>query len=186
MLLRPAAVKQRKKHRKVAAEVADLKTKLGQSLKNIVLSNREIRLLRFLDLTDEEKDKLRGSYKVARKLDKLESMGQDRDASDSDDDEADGYPSLDSVPSDNSLPSLQMAGGLLRSSGGNVGTSDGGGVAEPTPTLTESMLMMDEIMADQMMDRQQRIEKLEAILSAATLMQSDQVIFVVCWGVICQ
>lgn len=78
MLLRPAAVKQRKKHRKVATEVTDLKLKLGQSLKNIVLSNREIRLLRFLDLTDEEKDKLRGSYKVARKLDKLESMGQDR------------------------------------------------------------------------------------------------------------
>lgn len=78
MLLRPAAVKSRKKHRKVATEVADLKSKLSQSLKNIVLSNREIRLLRFVDLTDEEKDKLRGSYKVARKLDKLESMGQER------------------------------------------------------------------------------------------------------------
>lgn len=89
----------RKKHRKVATEVADLKIKLSQSLKNIVLSNREIRLLRysltiqikwsyifslyfesyrFLDLTEEEKEKLRGSYKVAKKLDKLESIGQDR------------------------------------------------------------------------------------------------------------
>lgn len=38
----------RKKHRKVATEVADLKIKLSQSLKNIVLSNREIRLLRYL------------------------------------------------------------------------------------------------------------------------------------------
>lgn len=47
MLLRPIAVKQRKKHRKVATEVADLKSKLGQSIKNIVLSNREIRLLRW-------------------------------------------------------------------------------------------------------------------------------------------
>lgn len=37
----------RKKHRKVATEVADLKIKLSQSLKNIVLSNREIRLLRY-------------------------------------------------------------------------------------------------------------------------------------------
>lgn len=46
MLLRPSEVKLRKKHRKVATEVADLKVKLGQSLKNIVLSNREIRLLR--------------------------------------------------------------------------------------------------------------------------------------------
>lgn len=35
-------------------------------------------LYRFLDLTEEEKEKLRGSYKVAKKLDKLENMGQDR------------------------------------------------------------------------------------------------------------
>lgn len=33
---------------------------------------------RYLDLTDEEKEKLRGSYKVARKLDKLEGRNQDR------------------------------------------------------------------------------------------------------------
>lgn len=47
MLLQPTEVKMRKKHRKVATEVADLKIKLSQSLKNIVLSNREIRLLRY-------------------------------------------------------------------------------------------------------------------------------------------
>lgn len=33
---------------------------------------------RYLDLTEEEKEKLRGSHKVARKLEKLESIGQDR------------------------------------------------------------------------------------------------------------
>lgn len=38
----------------------------------------EMIFLRFLDLTEEEKEKLRGSYKVAKKLDKLESMGQDK------------------------------------------------------------------------------------------------------------
>jgi hypothetical protein len=32
---------------------------------------------RYLDLTEEEKEKLKGSYKVARKLEKLENM-QDR------------------------------------------------------------------------------------------------------------
>lgn len=46
MLIRPAEVRMRKKHRKLATEVAVLKLKLSQTNKNIVLSNREIRLLR--------------------------------------------------------------------------------------------------------------------------------------------
>lgn len=40
----------RKKQRKVSNEVADLKQKLSLSMKNVVLSNREIRLLRFVIL----------------------------------------------------------------------------------------------------------------------------------------
>lgn len=93
--------------------------------------------------------------------------------SDSDDDDADNCHSLDSVPSDNSLQygSLSM---VQRSAAYNNGVAGDGG-ADATLTLTESMLMMDEILSDQTMDRQSRIEKLEAILSAATLMQSDQV-----------
>lgn len=47
MLIRPVEVKLRKKQRKINTEVADLKTKLAQCNKNIVLSNREIRLLRY-------------------------------------------------------------------------------------------------------------------------------------------
>lgn len=46
MMIRPAEVKTRKKQRKVGTEVTDLKNKLSQSSKNVVLSNREIRLLR--------------------------------------------------------------------------------------------------------------------------------------------
>lgn len=46
MLVRPVEVKLRKKQRKINTEVADLKVKLSQCNKNIVLSNREIRLLR--------------------------------------------------------------------------------------------------------------------------------------------
>lgn len=46
MLVRPVEVKLRKKQRKINTEVADLKVKLAQCNKNIVLSNREIRLLR--------------------------------------------------------------------------------------------------------------------------------------------
>lgn len=37
-----------------------------------------------------------------------------------------------------------------------------------TPSLTESMQMMDEILSDGRMDKLEKIEKLEAILSAVT------------------
>lgn len=46
MLIRPIEVRTRKKQRKLGNEVSDLKLKLSQTNKNIVLSNREIRLLR--------------------------------------------------------------------------------------------------------------------------------------------
>ncbi|KAG1658188.1 Egalitarian [Nymphon striatum] len=65
-------VKIRKKRRKLQMEVNDLKQKLASSTsKNIVLSNREIRLLRYIDLTEEEKLKLEGSHKVAKKLERI-------------------------------------------------------------------------------------------------------------------
>lgn len=85
--------------------------------------------------------------------------------SDQSDSEDDGevaeqeYASLDSVPSDNSLP--------------------GAGTFSPRnsepPSLTESMQLMDEILSDTTMDRMAKIDKLEAILSAATLLPSDPV-----------
>lgn len=69
------------------------------------------------------------------------------------------YPSLDSVPSDNSLQ-----GHIIFSPRSS----------EP-PSLTESMQLMDEILSDKTMDRIERIDKLEAILSAATLLPNDPV-----------
>lgn len=69
------------------------------------------------------------------------------------------YPSLDSVPSDNSLQ------GMITSSPR---------CSEP-PSLTESMQILDEILSDKTMDRIERIDKLEAILSAATLLPNDPV-----------
>lgn len=71
------------------------------------------------------------------------------------------YPSLDSVPSDNSL------------TGGTFSPRN----SEP-PSLTESMMIMDEILADTTMDRIAKIDKIEAILSAITVMPSDQVRYV--------
>lgn len=106
MHIKPQDVKTRKKQRKVETEVADLRKRMEDTTgKNIVLSNREIRLLRYLSLTEEEKEKLKGSYKVAKKLEKLENMG-DKDKGDSSDDDDDEdknddaeYPSLDSETS---------------------------------------------------------------------------------------
>ncbi|CAG0891072.1 unnamed protein product, partial [Cyprideis torosa] len=66
-------VKARKRNRKVEAEVAELREKLdsAEKGKTLVLSNREIRLLRFLELSDADKEKLEGSLKVVKKLDRL-------------------------------------------------------------------------------------------------------------------
>lgn len=101
-----------------------------------------------------------------------------RDNSDSDDDdgaaEGDAYASLDSVPSDHSYT------GIAPPSTGELLPLQQ--LRNEPPSLTESMLMMDEILSDNTMERSQRIDKLEAILSAATLLQSDQVSVVSVWG----
>ncbi|XP_022225459.2 uncharacterized protein LOC111076118 [Drosophila obscura] len=162
--IKPNEVKIRKKQRKVSTEVSDLKLKLAQTSKSIVLSNREIRLLRYMDLTEDEKERLKGYYKVAKKLEKMESAGNpSKDQSDSEDEaepnENEMFPSLDSVPSDNSLS----------------GTFSPRFSSEP-PSLTESMQMLEEILQNKSMDRIARIDKLEAILTTATSLPCDQIL----------
>ncbi|CAG9770035.1 unnamed protein product [Ceutorhynchus assimilis] len=142
-------VKLKKRQRKTETEVKELRAKLAQAAKSVVLSNREVRLLRYIELTDEEKDKLKSSAKVAKKLEKLESLGQEKD-NDSSDDEGendDGYPSFDS---DMTSP---------RNS-------------EPT-SLTESMQMVDSILNDNKINRLDKIDKLESILSTAVLLPTE-------------
>lgn len=85
MHIRPAIVKARKKQRKIATELSDLKKRMEEATsKNIVLSNREIRLFRYLILIEDEKEN------VARKLERLENMDHDKaeiaDEIDDDDD----------------------------------------------------------------------------------------------------
>lgn len=72
--LKTEEVKLSKKQRKNESEVEELKKKLAQaSGKSVVLSNREIRLLRHVNLTEEEKEKLECSYKVAQKLERIQN-----------------------------------------------------------------------------------------------------------------
>lgn len=165
MLIRPNDVKLKKKQRKINTEVFDLKTKLQSSNKNVVLSNREIRLLRYLDLTEEEKDKLKGSIKVAKKLEKLENLGQDRNFSDSDDEVENieqEYTSMDSVPSDNSLSGLPSLNAFSPKT------------SEP-PSLIESMQLMNELLSNKSMDRAIKYDKLEALLSVAASLPTEQI-----------
>ena len=114
MHIKPLEVKARKKQRKVETEVADLRKRMEETTgKNIVLSNREIRLLRYLSLTEDEKEKLKGSYKVARKLEKLESIGQDKGESSDEEDDDDRnddaeYPSLDSETSHSGIENIKI------------------------------------------------------------------------------
>ncbi|KAK9703560.1 3prime-5prime exonuclease [Popillia japonica] len=145
MHINPDMVKMKKRQRKTETEVGELRVKLAQPAKSIVLSNREVRLLRYIELTDEEKEKLKSSVKVAKKLEKLENLGQDKDLSS--DDEDNDYPSMDS---DVTSP---------RNS-------------EPT-SLTESMQLVDSILSDNKIDRLDKLNKLEEILSVATLLQND-------------
>jgi len=159
MYIQSEEVKERKRQRKVETEVADLKLKLATTQsKNIVLSNREIRLLRYLELTEDDKEKLKGSYKVARKLEKLENKDSRNMDSDEDDDydcDNGDYPSIES---EMSVPSPESS-------------------LSPRPaSLAESMQMVDDILSDNSLERMDRIERLENILAAASqhaLNQSD-------------
>ncbi|KOB76370.1 Egalitarian [Operophtera brumata] len=151
MHIQPTEVKLRKRQRKINTEVGELKYKLAESTKNIVLSNREIRLLRYLELTEEEKEKLKGCHKISKKLEKLEAIGQDRDTDSDDDEKENEMMSLESNPSDpiSSPHSTQP------------------------PSLTESMQMMDEILSDTNMDKVEKINRLEAILSAVAPLSGE-------------
>ena len=83
-------VKLKKKQRKVDHEVADLRARLsGNSVKPIVLSNREIRLLRYIELTEEEIAKIEGSPKVAKKLERLRSHGKEDEEEGEEDEDGD-------------------------------------------------------------------------------------------------
>ncbi|XP_034937623.1 egalitarian protein homolog [Chelonus insularis] len=166
MHISPTEMKARKKQRKIEAEVVHLRKRMDEAgEKNIVLSNREIRLLRYLSLTEDEKERLKCNYKVAKKLEKLESSSQDKNEStdeDDDDDDDDDEKnddtectSLDSCVSDNAL-------------------YDGAQLKLNPPTITESMQMVDDILSDEHMDRVEKIEKLEAILSSITNCNSDK------------
>ncbi|VVC27017.1 Hypothetical protein CINCED_3A000680 [Cinara cedri] len=106
----PNNVQKRKHQRKIDNELQVLKDKLStDNGKNVVLSNRELRLLRHLELTDEDKDKLKGSMKVAKKLEKMEGKNIKCNGEECDSNE---FLSLDSNVSGKSTSSENSASGM--------------------------------------------------------------------------
>lgn len=168
----PEAVKSKKKQRKLDFEVSELRLKIAtcQSSKNIVLSNREIRLLRHVELTEEDKERLRGSYKVAKKLEKLESKQKDSEDEDEDSDNNNDLlelPSLESVYSgeEQDTNNVGKEASVICNDSHSGTNSDFN--SQPA-SLTDSMAMVNKILADGNLDRLERIEKLEAILTDVT------------------
>ncbi|XP_044260106.1 egalitarian protein homolog [Tribolium madens] len=151
MHIDPESVKGHKRQRKTETEVAELRQKLSQATKNIVLSNREVRLLRYIELTEEEKEKLKSSAKVAKKLEKLESLGQDNREEEEEDEDQDNDPDYPSLESDMTSP---------RNS-------------EPT-SLTESMQLVDSILNDSKIEKFDKLDRLETILSAAAFLPTGK------------
>lgn len=71
--IKPDEIRSVKKERKIDLEVIDLKRKLySDTTSSIVLSNREIRLLRHIDLTEEVRQKIQQCKKVAKKIERLD------------------------------------------------------------------------------------------------------------------
>lgn len=71
--IKPEEIKSAKRVRKIDLEVIELKRKLySNSIGTVALSNREIRLLRYVDLTEEVRLKIKHCKKVAIKLERLD------------------------------------------------------------------------------------------------------------------
>ena len=152
-------------------------------------------------MTEEEREKLDGSYKVAKKLEKLQSKRQDQQQNSlggtSDDvnygnesPTADGESrSLDSQgSSEKTSPETSLIGsnGMIDQIDGvrlhidhfciilffilGCPLSPSSSVRSPysSLSLTASMQLVDEILSDQRIEKMDKIERLEAILSAAT------------------
>jgi len=173
-------VKLKKKQRKVETEVADLREKLDKTAagKNLVLSNREIRLLRYVELTEEQREKLEKSYKVAKKLERLQQKREDGEAGDDQEvslpwEALDSeYPSLSSMTSMTSMASNNSVESGGRTSGESSTAESTGGVLSPrnitSPTISQSMAMVNEVLSNGSLGRLERIHRLEEVLSAAT------------------
>lgn len=155
--IKPDEIRSVKKERKIDLEVIDLKRKLySDTTASIVLSNREIRLLRHIELTEEVRRKIQQCKKVAKKLERLDmkaaqnsqsmldqSMGSNRNS-------INGDKSLDAQTSSSSLSSSNQNGDEL---GMNETTIDKERLENTDLTGMGMNDLMDSSMFDELKDK---------------------------------
>lgn len=160
--IKPDEIRSAKKERKIDLEVIDLKRKLYSDATNsIVLSNREIRLLRHVDLTDEVRQKIQQCKKVAKKLERLDMKAAQN---------AQMLQSLNSqVSTDGPLSSLSSNGnhvGLGKQSS-EVGSNHAEQEEEEEEEAAATGVMMNSLMDGSMFD-----ELKDKMIESSTLLDS--------------
>jgi exonuclease 3'-5' domain-containing protein 1 len=113
----PDEVKAERRARKTDLEVMDLKAKLygSKDLHALVLSNREIRLLRHIDLSEDIVKKIEGSAKVAKKIERLKQRAVKQEEGYSDEDDSSKSDKSSAHDHGNHCPSDGNSNGALDS-----------------------------------------------------------------------
>lgn len=162
--IKPDEIRSVKKERKIDLEVIDLKRKLYSDTTGlIVLSNREIRLLRHIDLTEEVRRKIQQCKKVAKKLERLDmkaaqhnqSMLQSMNNNNSNRNSIDGDKPMDAQTSGSGSLSSSNQNGESVDEFGNIDSNADDKEGQKNPELTEMGMndLMDSSMFDELKDK---------------------------------
>lgn len=156
--IKPDEIRSVRKERKIDLEVIDLKRKLySDTTSSIVLSNREIRLLRHVDLTEEVRQKIQQCKKVAKKIERLDMKAAQN---------AQMFQSINSQMSTDAEQSLDNQEESLRTNGTSSG-SDKTGEAEQASGIRDYSGDMDDLMDSSMFD-----ELKDKMIESSSLLES--------------
>jgi len=146
--IKPDEIRSVKKERKIDLEVIDLKRKLYTDTRSpIVLSNREIRLLRHINLTEEVREKIQQCKKVAKKLERLDMKAAQNSQT---------PPTPNNrISTDEDQSSVDQTDGSSLSLSLPVGCNEGGQVFANSCELGETGMtdLMDSSMFDELKDK---------------------------------
>lgn len=157
--IKPDEIRSVRKERKIDLEVIDLKRKLySDTTSSIVLSNREIRLLRHVDLTEEVRQKIQQCKKVARKLERLDMKAAQN---------AQMLQSMNSQISNDADQSLGNLEESLQTNGSSSSESNKASDAEQAPSIRDYEGDMDDLMDSSMFD-----ELKDKMIESSSLLES--------------
>lgn len=157
--IKPDEIRSVRKERKIDLEVIDLKRKLySDNTSSIVLSNREIRLLRHVDLTEEVRQKIQQCKKVAKKLERLDMKAAQN---------AQLLQSMNSQPSTDAEQSLDNQEETSLQTNGTSSGSNKTDDVEQTSALRDYSGDMDDLMDSSMFD-----ELKDKMIESSSLLES--------------